>query len=140
MFLPFRSAMLCTGESLRTQNAIWKPNRVRRGADVGLGVAFPHVLALLRLGRLADVEQQEVGLLRVDRVDDAGVAAVADDAHLQLGMVLHHLRDHRGLRVQQRARLQRGEADGLLGCATVAQTATRPDDATPSFSMSVLLP
>mgnify|MGYP006866175002 CR=1 FL=1 len=30
-------------------------------------------------------------------------AAVADDAHLQLGSVLHRLRDNRGLRVQDRA-------------------------------------
>jgi len=64
----------------------------------------------------ADVEQQEVGLLRVHRVEDRRVAAVADHAHLQLGVVLHHLGDHRRLRVQDRAGRQRGEADRLGIC------------------------
>jgi len=40
---------------------------------LGFGVALPDVLAALRLGRLADVEQQEIRRTRIDRVDDARV-------------------------------------------------------------------
>src|SRR5258706_254457 len=40
MFLPLRSAMLCTGESLRTQKAIWKPNSVSAARRLGLGLPF----------------------------------------------------------------------------------------------------
>jgi hypothetical protein len=86
-----------------------------REPDVRLRVALPDVLALHRLGRLADVEQEEVRLLGVHCVDDSAIAAVSDHAHLELRVVLHHLRDHRGLRVEQRARLQRREANRLLG-------------------------
>src|SRR6185436_4665245 len=46
-----------------------------RHAQVRLGVAFPDVLAPLRFGRLADVEEQEVRLARIDRIEDRRVAA-----------------------------------------------------------------
>ena len=84
-----------------------------RVAQIGVGLAFPVAFAGPGLGDLADVEQQEVGLLRLHRLEDRRIAAVADDAHLQLGIVLHHLRDHRGLCMQDRARRQRREADRL---------------------------
>src|SRR5882672_7513201 len=40
MFLPLRSAMVWIGESLRTQNAIWKPNRLIARRMLGFGLPF----------------------------------------------------------------------------------------------------
>src|SRR5436190_1879201 len=40
MFLPFRSAMDWIGESLRTQNAIWKPYRLIARRRFGFGLPF----------------------------------------------------------------------------------------------------
>ncbi len=93
-------------------NLEWRQGH--RQTQIGLGFAIPVAHALASIRGLTDIEDEEIGLLRVHRIEHRRITAVADHPHLQLGVVLDRLGHHRRLRMQNRARWQRGEADGGL--------------------------